>query len=103
MGTLGLSTEALDGSIDIEREGGGEQPIDSSVAQEEECDGGGEEEGGVAPNGSSGGDDDGWITPENIRQVCERMGGVMEERPNDVKVGCITTDFAMQVDHVMVM
>ena len=42
-------------------------------------------------------DDEGWITPENFQQVCEEMGGVMEELPQSLAVGCITTDFAMQV------
>ena len=42
-------------------------------------------------------DNEGWITPENFQQVCEEMGGVMEELPQSLAVGCITTDFAMQV------
>ena len=42
-------------------------------------------------------DDEGWITPENFQQVCEEMGGVTEELPQSLAVGCITTDFAMQV------
>ena len=43
------------------------------------------------------GDDDGWITPSNIGSVKQSMGeyaAVCEER---VDVGCLTTDFAMQV------
>ena len=42
-------------------------------------------------------DDSGWITPENFRQACEEMGGVLEERAAGIAVGCTTTDFAMQV------
>lgn len=42
-------------------------------------------------------DDEGWITPENFQQACEYMGGVQEEIPQSLAVGCITTDFAMQV------
>lgn len=42
-------------------------------------------------------DDEGWITPENFQQACEYMGGVQEELPQSLAVGCITTDFAMQV------
>lgn len=42
-------------------------------------------------------DDEGWITPENLQQVCEEMGGVLEELTQSLAVGCITTDFAMQV------
>lgn len=45
-------------------------------------------------------DDEGWITPENFQQACESMGGVLEEEPQSLAVGCITTDFAMQVDPV---
>lgn len=42
-------------------------------------------------------DDDGggWITPSNIRQV--KMDSADWTAPADVKVGCLTTDFAMQV------
>ena len=42
-------------------------------------------------------DDEGWITPQNFQEVCREMGGALEERPEGVAVGCITTDFAMQV------
>ena len=41
-------------------------------------------------------DNEGWITPENLQQVCEEMGGVLDEVPQSLAVGCITTDFAMQ-------
>ena len=41
-------------------------------------------------------DDDGWITPSNIRSVKEKMGGSDVEKA-EVSVGCLTTDFAMQV------
>lgn len=49
----------------------------------EEDDGEEEEDGG------------GWITPSNIRQV--KMDCADWTAPADVKVGCLTTDFAMQV------
>ncbi|KAL7406076.1 hypothetical protein ABVT39_012874 [Epinephelus coioides] len=41
-------------------------------------------------------DDDGggWITPSNIKQV--KMDSADGTAPADVKVGCLTTDFAMQ-------
>lgn len=42
-------------------------------------------------------DEEGWITPENIHEMCEKMGGVMEEQPENITVGCITTDYSMQV------
>jgi len=41
-------------------------------------------------------DDDGWITPSNIKSVKEQMGGDGMEKAQ-VDVGCLTTDFAMQV------
>ena len=40
---------------------------------------------------------EGWITPENLHEACIVMGGALTEEPNDIAVGCITTDFAMQV------
>lgn len=42
-------------------------------------------------------DDDGggWITPSNIKQV--KLDGRNGKPAADVKVGCVTTDFAMQV------
>ena len=42
-------------------------------------------------------DDTGWITPDNFRQACEELGGVLEEKAAGIAVGCTTTDFAMQV------
>lgn len=43
-------------------------------------------------------DDDGWITPDNIKQVKSQMGKqTLVAVPANVTVGCLTTDFAMQV------
>ena len=43
-------------------------------------------------------DDDGWITPDNIKHVKSQMGKEMLDAiPANVTVGCLTTDFAMQV------
>nr|XP_008120286.2 PREDICTED: RNA-binding protein NOB1 [Anolis carolinensis] len=39
-------------------------------------------------------DEEGWITPSNIRQIQQELGQGAE--PGGVKVGCLTTDFAMQ-------
>uniref|UniRef100_A0A3Q0QWZ1 RNA-binding protein NOB1 n=1 Tax=Amphilophus citrinellus TaxID=61819 RepID=A0A3Q0QWZ1_AMPCI len=39
-------------------------------------------------------DGGGWITPSNIKQV--KMDSADWTAPADVKVGCLTTDFAMQ-------
>ncbi len=41
-------------------------------------------------------DEEGWITPSNLQEVQKDMGGVDEE-PEDIIVGCMTSDFAMQV------
>lgn len=50
------------------------------------------------PEEEENSDEEGWITPENFQQACEAMGGVLEEVPQSLAVGCITTDFAMQVN-----
>ena len=43
-------------------------------------------------------DDDGWITPDNISRVKDEMRkGTLDAVPANVTVGCLTTDFAMQV------
>ena len=43
-------------------------------------------------------DDDGWITPDNIKHVKSQMGKeTLDAIPANVTVGCLTTDFAMQV------
>ena len=43
-------------------------------------------------------DDDGdWITPDNLQKACEQMGGATTTSAKDVTVGCLTTDFTMQV------
>jgi len=42
-------------------------------------------------------DDVGWITPENLVEACEEMGGVLEEEVRGLSVACVTMDFAMQV------
>lgn len=40
-------------------------------------------------------DDEGWITPSNIKQIQRELEQCTI--PKDVRVGCVTTDFAMQV------
>lgn len=43
-------------------------------------------------------EEDGWITPQNIQAIRDEMGDLgMDAVPADVEVGCLTTDFAMQV------
>ena len=43
-------------------------------------------------------DEEGWITPGNLHQAQQEMGvEVLEPAASNVTVGCLTTDFAMQV------
>ncbi len=42
-------------------------------------------------------DEEGWINPGNYDEACVEMGGALEESAAGVVVGCVTTDFAMQV------
>ena len=73
------------------RSGGSETGCDSNLEQhevEDKCD---------------SDDDEGWITPENFHEVCVEMGGALEEQPMGIAVGCITTDFAMQVRSCMLL
>nr|XP_004659598.1 RNA-binding protein NOB1 [Jaculus jaculus] len=42
----------------------------------------------------SDGDEGGWITPRNIKQIQQEFKQC--DVPKDVRVGCVTTDFAMQ-------
>ncbi|XP_006006820.1 RNA-binding protein NOB1 isoform X2 [Latimeria chalumnae] len=55
----------------------GVTPLDENSEEEEDEDDGGS-----------------WITPSNIKQIQQDMGS--HEAPVDIKVGCLTTDFAMQ-------
>lgn len=41
-------------------------------------------------------DDEGWITPSNLKQA-QQDTGHCDTAPIGVQVGCVTTDFAMQV------
>ena len=70
------------GDIPVERNGdGSEEPSDEEWDEDSD-------------------DLSGWITPENLQQACEEMGGATEVKPVGIAVGCITTDFAMQVSLV---
>ncbi|XP_068941574.1 RNA-binding protein NOB1 isoform X1 [Petaurus breviceps papuanus] len=70
---------------------------DQSVLSEEEENGRGEKSEGSAEEEEEDGDEDedgGWITPSNIKQVQQELG--QYDSPDNVQVGCVTTDFAMQ-------
>lgn len=64
------------------------------ASEEEEVE---KEENGFEESKDQDSDDDGggWITPKNIRQIQQEMEQCAV--PKDVRVGCVTTDFAMQV------
>ena len=62
---------------------------------EEEYD---DDEGIVDDAGDVDDDDGGWITPANIKKVQAQFGEMhITPTPANVPVGCLTTDFAMQV------
>nr|XP_026260275.1 RNA-binding protein NOB1 isoform X1 [Urocitellus parryii] len=64
--------------------------IDREEEDEEE-----EEEEGVEERKDEDSDDGGgWITPSNIKQIHQELEQC--DVPKDVRVGCVTTDFAMQ-------
>lgn len=42
-------------------------------------------------------DDEGWITPGNVASVKRSMGAETTNKGESICVGCLTTDFAMQV------
>uniref|UniRef100_A0A671LN08 RNA-binding protein NOB1 n=1 Tax=Sinocyclocheilus anshuiensis TaxID=1608454 RepID=A0A671LN08_9TELE len=71
---------------------------DSQLAESEEHDGSNEdqheEEEESSDEEEDGDDGGGWITPSNIKQV--QMDAGNWGPTADVKVGCVTTDFAMQ-------
>lgn len=41
--------------------------------------------------------DNDWITPDNLHRAREQMGGATIVSVKNVTVGCLTTDFSMQV------
>nr|XP_020643916.1 RNA-binding protein NOB1 [Pogona vitticeps] len=66
---------------------------DAVIKEEEEEDLKGQEsdeEGSKEESDEEGG----WITPSNIKQIQQDFG--QADEPTGVKVGCVTTDFAMQ-------
>ncbi|XP_016308518.1 RNA-binding protein NOB1 [Sinocyclocheilus anshuiensis] len=71
---------------------------DSQLAESEDQDGTSgdqhEEEEESSDQEEDGGDGGGWITPSNIKQV--QMDASNWGPTADVRVGCLTTDFAMQ-------
>lgn len=88
----GSEGEKVDGGIDVEKEAdigmaGKYAMNDIGMDKSSEEEGSQDEEE----------EEEGWITPDNLQRVCEQMGGVLEEEPKGIAVGCLTSDFAMQV------
>ncbi|XP_056334118.1 RNA-binding protein NOB1 [Danio aesculapii] len=85
--TVTKKLESVDLSAESEEHDGtiGEQPEEE---EEEEINSDDEEEEDEDDDGG------GWITPSNIKQV--QMDAGVRGPSADVKVGCVTTDFAMQ-------
>ncbi|KAL5466830.1 hypothetical protein EMCRGX_G030981 [Ephydatia muelleri] len=87
----GSEGEKVDGGIDVEKEAdigmaGKYAMNDIGMDKSSEEEGSQDEEE----------EEEGWITPDNLQRVCEQMGGVLEEEPKGIAVGCLTSDFAMQ-------
>lgn len=70
------------------------QKLDTSPETDDQSD---DEDKENEPEDEEVDDDDGggWITPSNINQV--KLDSADWTSPADVSVGCLTTDFAMQV------
>lgn len=91
--TLNDSKDDDEGFEENDNNVDGENDLDSDI--EEDCE---------HENGDDFGedDDDGWITPDNIKQIKNQMGkGSQNALPANVTVGCLTTDFAMQVIEIV--
>ncbi len=82
MGGVSISESRLDTSLQKD------EPEDQSDDEDKENEPEDEEE-------EEDDDGGGWITPSNIKQV--KMESADWTAPADVRVGCLTTDFAMQV------
>ena len=97
-------SEAVENGLELKIDGSAKDDIlelngDKTIAEDTQCEGGLERTGdsdGEAWNEDSD-DDDSWITPANYEQACEKMGGALETGIDGIAVGCITTDYAIQV------
>ena len=69
----------------------------SSIAPDSSSDREGEVESSDSDDDDDDDGEDGWINPENFNEACVEMGGALQEPAVGVAVGCVTTDFAMQV------
>ena len=76
-----------------------EKRVGGDLGAEKEADIGvvGKDTDGMDESSEEEEEEEGWITPDNLQRVCEQMGGLLEEEPKGIAVGCLTSDFAMQV------
>ncbi|XP_030582364.1 RNA-binding protein NOB1 isoform X2 [Archocentrus centrarchus] len=86
---LGLLKE---GGVSAQTEERAEQRVSEDQSEDENKENEPEDEDDKENDDSD--DGGGWITPSNIKQV--KMDSADWTAPADVKVGCLTTDFAMQ-------
>lgn len=91
-----------DGDQGIYCDNDGDQGIyrdDYGDSSNEEVDVDGDDDGCYDNSDDDDSDDnDGWITPGNISQVKAEFGICeTQSKPTNITVGCLTTDFAMQV------
>ena len=70
------------------------QPTDKESCEPDEL--GSDDNSDNGDNGEDDDDDD-WITPDNLHRAREQMGGATTAPAEGVTVGCLTTDFTMQV------
>ena len=85
----GAGEEELQQNEYCEREQGRELSEEDEIEEEDE------EEDEEEAEEEEEDDGEGWITPSNLKQVQLESGDWTA--PADIKVGCLTTDFAMQV------
>jgi RNA-binding protein NOB1 len=90
---LSISDSGAADTVHTEPETGSEEHKHSENHSEEHGSGSEEEEEDEEEEEEE--DGGGWITPSNIKQVQMETG--IWASPVDVKVACLTTDFAMQV------
>ncbi|XP_072169063.1 RNA-binding protein NOB1-like [Diadema setosum] len=85
-------------SVDEVFDGEQDEPVEEGVDQQDGDEGKTEDGGGDDADGDEDVDDDeaGWITPHNISQVKQQMGVKDEASLEGIRVGCMTSDFAMQ-------
>uniref|UniRef100_A0A8C4ZBF6 RNA-binding protein NOB1 n=1 Tax=Gadus morhua TaxID=8049 RepID=A0A8C4ZBF6_GADMO len=85
----GAGEEELQQTEYCEREQGRELSEEDEIEEEDE-----EEDEEEEEEEEEEDDGEGWITPSNLKQVQLESGDWTA--PADIKVGCLTTDFAMQ-------